>query len=136
VSCCAAKPDRCSDPPTSSSSKSARPRGSSGRPQIAYTRSAADLSPPAIMHAFRRAHPGVEMHTSTAWTARNLELLTGREIDAAFIRPPTDVEDIEIMLLEEEELVLAVSEHHPPGAPQTPRWSSARSSRSAAPSCR
>jgi DNA-binding transcriptional LysR family regulator len=91
----------------------ARARGSSGRLRIAYTRSAAGLSPPAIVRAFRRTHPDIELHTSTAWTARNLELLTAGEVDAAFVRPPVHTDGLDLAPLEDEELVVALPHQHP-----------------------
>lgn len=90
-----------------------RADGRSGLLRIAYTRSAADLSPPKLVQAFRRAHPDVEIRAETAWTAHNLALIAADEIDVAFVRLPAGGDGIETLHLDDEELVVAVAEGHP-----------------------
>lgn len=88
-------------------------RGETGLLRIAYTRSTPNLSPPSLVQEFRRRHPDVDVRVSTAWTARNLELLDAGELDAAFVRCPTPADGYEGRHLENEELVVALPTGHP-----------------------
>jgi DNA-binding transcriptional LysR family regulator len=88
-------------------------RGETGQLRVAYTRSAADLSPAGLLQAFRQSHPGVDVHVTTGWTARNLELLDTGEIDAAFVRCPEPADRYTTLHLEDEELVVALPAGHP-----------------------
>jgi DNA-binding transcriptional LysR family regulator len=69
---------------------------------------------PATIRSFRRAYPDVEMSFEEANTIRLLAGLKDGELDAAFFRfseSPSD--DLQIRLLSEERLVVALPTSHP-----------------------
>ncbi|MDR7325188.1 MULTISPECIES: LysR family transcriptional regulator [Catenuloplanes] len=87
-------------------------RGSDGQLRLAYTRSARGGRVDALVAAFRRAHPGIEVVPETGWTAPNVAgLLTGR-CDAAFVRPPLDEPALICVRVDDEELLCAVPDGH------------------------
>lgn len=91
----------------------ARASGITGNLTVAYTRSAVYLGTTEVVREFRERHPDVQVRTVSAWTARNLEMLHDREVDAAFVRPPIEDPGVELLRLVMEELVAAVPAEHP-----------------------
>ncbi|OJU83280.1 MAG: hypothetical protein BGO11_06170 [Solirubrobacterales bacterium 70-9] len=83
----------------------------SGRLNISYSRSAAHLGIGELVDEFRRDHPQVAIHTSTAWTTRNLEQLDREEVDIAFVRPPLE-DDRPLLDLGGDDLAVAVPSDH------------------------
>jgi DNA-binding transcriptional LysR family regulator len=89
----------------------ARAAGRTGRLQVGYSRSATYLGSPEVVQEFRSHHPDVQVSTTVAWTAFNIEMLRSHRVDVAFVRAPVDEPDIATLLLLTEEHVLAL----PPG---------------------
>jgi DNA-binding transcriptional LysR family regulator len=79
--------------------------------RIAYTRSADYLGTTELVRDFRHDHPEIEIHTTVAWTSFNIASLRAYVVDVAFVRPPLNEPDIEVVDLVDEELVVAL----PPG---------------------
>ncbi|MYW94348.1 LysR family transcriptional regulator [Amycolatopsis rubida] len=88
-------------------------RGETGRLRVAHTRSAPGPRASALVAAFRRCHPEVAIEAETGWTSRNVEQLESGEIDVAFVRPPIDSALLEEVIVDEEEILIALPAAHP-----------------------
>jgi DNA-binding transcriptional LysR family regulator len=86
--------------------------GQGGRLRLAYTRSARGGKVDDLVERFRAAHPLVEVVPETGWTAPNVAGLLAGRYDAAFVRPPVDDEGIRWLLVDTEELLLALPAGH------------------------
>jgi DNA-binding transcriptional LysR family regulator len=89
-----------------------RPDGRTGRLTIGYSRSTQHLEM-ELVREFRELHSDLEVSTSAAWTALNVELLRSHNADVVFVRPPIDEPGIEALTLFSDELVLVLPEDHP-----------------------
>ncbi|MDR7273593.1 LysR family transcriptional regulator [Catenuloplanes atrovinosus] len=87
-------------------------RGQDGRLRLAYTRSARGGRVDALIRAFRRAYPQVEVVPETGWTAPNVAGLLAGRFDAAFVRPPLDEPALICVHVDDEELLCAVPDGH------------------------
>ena len=67
---------------------------------------------PALLKAFRDAHPDVRLGVSTGHTEEVLEMVLRREVDIGVGRP-IQHPDVELIPVFDDELVLVVSRHHP-----------------------
>jgi DNA-binding transcriptional LysR family regulator len=84
-----------------------------GRLRLAYTRSARGGRVDALVTRFRAEFPQVEVVPSTGWTAPNVAGLLAGDLDAAFVRPPLYEPSLTCLLVDSEELLLAVPAAHP-----------------------
>lgn len=80
--------------------------------RVAYTRSAGDLNMHKLVEQFRARYPDVQLSLTSAWTSRNLELLEGGEVDIAFARSLVSDRAVDSMIIEIEELVVALPADH------------------------
>lgn len=80
--------------------------------RVAYTRSGSDLNMHKLVEKFRSRYPDVELSLTSAWTSRNLELLEEGEVDIAFARSLVSNRAVDSMVIEIEELVVALPENH------------------------
>ena len=88
--------------------------GRSGLLRLVHTRSLSDGAPDELVRTFRVAHPDADIAVESAWTARNVVMLRGAEVDAAFIRLPLlDAEGLQVLPLGHTELVAALPSAHP-----------------------
>ncbi|OJH42700.1 LysR family transcriptional regulator [Cystobacter ferrugineus] len=90
-------------------------RGEVGQLRVGFTGSAA-FCPlvPAVVRAFRRAHPEVEFSLEEANTTTLLERLAGEELDAAFIRPGrANPQGVRVYSLLEEPMWAVLPSSHP-----------------------
>ncbi|GAA0565381.1 LysR family transcriptional regulator [Paractinoplanes ferrugineus] len=83
-----------------------------GQLRLAYTRSARGGRVDALVSAFREAYPAIAVVPSTGWTAPNVAGLLGGLLDAAFVRPPIDEPSLTCVVVDREELLLAVPVDH------------------------
>lgn len=88
-------------------------RGETGRLKLAYTRSAPGPCASALVSAFRHRYPEVAIESETGWTSRNVEQLEAGETDLAFVRPPIESGLLEVEIVDEEEVLIAVPSAHP-----------------------
>lgn len=88
--------------------------GRSGLLRIVHTRSLSDGPPDELVRGFNAAHPDADIAVESAWTARNVAMLRGAEVDAAFVRLPlVDAPDLQVLPLGRSELVVALPSAHP-----------------------
>jgi DNA-binding transcriptional LysR family regulator len=90
-------------------------RGEQGRLSIGVVPSA-QFHPfvPSVIRAFREAFPLVSVTLEEAQSDELIQLITGEQIDAAFIRcPPADKAGLLLNRLMDEELVAAIPSGHP-----------------------
>jgi DNA-binding transcriptional LysR family regulator len=90
-------------------------RGEQGRISIGVVPSA-QFHPfvPSVIRAFREAFPLVSVTLEEAQSDALIQMVTGEQIDAAFIRsPPTDKAGLLLNHLMDEELVAAIPSGHP-----------------------
>jgi LysR family hydrogen peroxide-inducible transcriptional activator len=70
------------------------------------------LLPPALSK-FRVAYPDCHISVREGLTEQLADLLAGNQIDCALVSTPLDDEGIELEVLTEEELLIAIPKHHP-----------------------
>ncbi|GKX56211.1 LysR family transcriptional regulator [Leminorella grimontii] len=89
-------------------------RQQGGRLRIGTIDSTAVSLIPPILHAFRSAHPDVDIQIVEDKTSRLLPKLQSGHLDLAFIRPAErQNEGLESRFLFYEDIVLAISDRHP-----------------------
>jgi DNA-binding transcriptional LysR family regulator len=82
--------------------------------RVAYTRSAVQQTPSAVVERFKETHPNVRIDLRSGWTSLNVEDLLRGRLDVAFVRPPVRgmVGPIRLFELCREDLVLALPTDH------------------------
>jgi len=89
--------------------------GRQGRLRISYVGSALYGRLPAVIRAFRLAHPGVHLDLREATSAQQQRLLREGTIDLAVVIPPVpDAGDLAMQAFDEDGLSIALPLHHPP----------------------
>jgi DNA-binding transcriptional LysR family regulator len=88
-------------------------RGEDATLRLAHTRSAPSGPAKDLETAFRAQYPNTQVVVSVGHTSQNAEYLHARRIDAAFVHPPLDDDQLATHTLCEEALVAAVPAGHP-----------------------
>jgi DNA-binding transcriptional LysR family regulator len=89
----------------------ARADDRTSRLTVGYSRSTTYVATTSLVQEFRSLHPEIQVSTTVAWTALNIEMLRTHNADAVFVRPPVEEPDLEVLTLFNEEHVVAL----PPG---------------------
>jgi|HubBroStandDraft_1064217.scaffolds.fasta_scaffold50832_2 DNA-binding transcriptional LysR family regulator len=80
---------------------------------ISHTRSAGLGIPTAMLSAFRNKYPRIAIKALNGFSSLNVERAQHREVDVAFVRPPIDnLEDLELSILYDDAVVVALPEGH------------------------
>jgi DNA-binding transcriptional LysR family regulator len=87
-------------------------RGEVGRLVIGFVGSASYSVLPRVLRGFRQRHPGIELSLHELTTAQQLDALTDRRLDVAFVRTPAERPGIAQQLLIEEDFVAALPAAH------------------------
>ena len=88
-------------------------RGEIGHLAIGYVTSSVNALVPAILKAFHRERPAVELHCKEMNAARQVQALRQHEIDVGVLRTSLADESLELIPLFKEPLVLALPAGHP-----------------------
>jgi DNA-binding transcriptional LysR family regulator len=93
-------------------------RGEIGSLHVGFTSSSAfSTVVPSAIRSFRRAYPGVDLSLEEAGTTRLTNGLLKGELDVVFLRPGATVsQDLQIRLLSEEPMLVALPTCHPAAA--------------------
>jgi DNA-binding transcriptional LysR family regulator len=91
----------------------ARADGRTNRLTVGFSRSTTYLETTGLVHEFRLRHPEVQVSTTVAWTALNVEMLRAHNADVAFLRPPVEEPDLEVRDIFADEHVVALAAGHP-----------------------
>ncbi len=86
--------------------------GQRGRLRVSLTRSLTGGAPGAIVDAYRRRYPDVELELRLGTTMLHVEQLHAGEIDVGFVRPPLEDPGLEELLLGREALVCVLPARH------------------------
>jgi DNA-binding transcriptional LysR family regulator len=89
-------------------------RGETGLLRVGFTASAAfNVVVPSAIRAFRRAYAEVHLTLEEANTTRLVAGLREGSLDAVFLRPSaSDIEEVQLRLLSEEPMIVALPEGH------------------------
>jgi DNA-binding transcriptional LysR family regulator len=83
-----------------------------GSLSVGASTSVATYHLPALLGAFQKCHPGLNLHLTSGNTRRIAELLSARELDIALVEGPVDDAGIEVLPWREEEMVLIAAPDH------------------------
>lgn len=83
-----------------------------GSLSVGASTSIATYQLPALLGAFHKRHPGVELRLTSGTTRRIAELLSARELDIALVEGPVNVAGIEVLSWREEEMELIAAPDH------------------------
>jgi DNA-binding transcriptional LysR family regulator len=83
-----------------------------GRLRVSYTRSAPNEPARSIVAEFRRRYPSVEVLLTLGYTGLHIEQLRSGQLDAAFVRPPLDEPDLDLLVVGADPLVVALPAGH------------------------
>lgn len=85
-------------------------RGETGQLTVGFIESAAGTIVPVAVRRFRARHPGVALRLRELSVASQVEGLRSGAIDVGVIRPPIEAPELELELVIDEPLVLAVAD--------------------------
>lgn len=86
--------------------------GDAGHLRIGFVASAALEIVPAIVLAFRRQHPGVDLELKNLPTVQQVEALRNGTLDAGFVRMPISEKGLAVTLLHCEPFALVLAKSH------------------------
>jgi DNA-binding transcriptional LysR family regulator len=89
----------------------AQAEGRTSRLTVGLTRST-QFFEKKLVQEFRTLNPEIEVSTTAAWTALNIEMLRSHNADVAFVRPPVEPGEVEVLTLFSEEMVVALPAGH------------------------
>lgn len=87
--------------------------GRRGTLHLGFTASVVFSPMPAIVAAYRRAHPGVDVLLSESWTSDQLERVAAGQLDAGFVRQHRRRSDLQRIRIQREPFLAAVPRAHP-----------------------
>ena len=88
-------------------------KGETGTLHIGYVLSTANARLASIIKAFRRDFPGVNPDLAQLPTGAQIAGLRNRQLDVGFVRPPVSSPEIQVEVIGEEKMVLAVAASDP-----------------------
>ncbi len=88
-------------------------KGETGTIHIGYVLTAANARLATIINAFRQSHPGVKPDLAQLPTGAQITGLKNRQLDVGFVRPPVNVPELEMEVIGEEKMVLAMASSDP-----------------------
>jgi LysR family transcriptional regulator, benzoate and cis,cis-muconate-responsive activator of ben and cat genes len=93
--------------------------GNAGHLRIGFVASATPAIVPAMVLAFRKQYPGVELELRNLPTVQQVDALRSGNLDAGFIRMPLREEGLSIALVHREPFVAVLPKNHPLGLQRT-----------------
>jgi DNA-binding transcriptional LysR family regulator len=91
-----------------------------GSLSVGGSTSVATYQLPALLGAFHKRHPKVELRLTSGNTRKIAELLSARELDIALVEGPVNDPGVEVLPWREEQMVLIASPDHPLGRASAP----------------
>ena len=88
-------------------------RGESGELRVAFISTADYSILPAVLGQFRRKYPNVKLVIREMTTDMQRQEFARQDLDAGFLIPPLDEDELECELLLSEPLIVALPSHHP-----------------------